>query len=104
VVSETCIRKEKKETHALRAEHHIYLIDQTERDGDDNEKNNQEARPPTARRNASPADCGAESLAKVPAFIDANTFTGFVSFCAGPDDENDGAMTVTELTVVQNRG
>jgi hypothetical protein len=46
----------------------------------------QDARPrSTARRNASPADCGAESLANVPAFIAANTFTGFVSFCGvGP--------------------
>lgn len=62
------------------------------------EKNQDEARPlSTARRNASPAVCGAESLAKVPAFIAANTFTGFVSFCAGPagaDDvcNIDGAM------------
>jgi hypothetical protein len=47
-------------------------------------KNQDDARPPTARRNASPADCGAESLAKVPAFMAANTFIGFVSFCAGP--------------------
>ena len=46
--------------------------------------NQDDARPPTARKNASPADCGADSFAKVPAFIAANTFTGFVSFCAGP--------------------
>ena len=64
-----------------------------QRDGE----NQDDARPrSTARRNASPADCGADSLAKVPAFIAANTFTGFVSFWAGPaaDDgcENDGAM------------
>lgn len=65
-----------------------------QRDGE----NQDDARPrSTACRNASPADCGADSLAKVPAFIAANTFTGFVSFWAGPaaaDDgcENDGAM------------
>src|SRR5258708_38400521 len=47
--------------------------------------NSQDARPrSTACRNASPADCGAESFPNVPAFIAANTFAGFVSFCAGP--------------------
>lgn len=46
--------------------------------------NDQDARPrSTARRNASPADCGAESLANVPAFIAAKMFAGFESFCCG---------------------
>lgn len=76
------------ETHALRAERHIYLTGHTQSQDD--------ARPPsTARRNASPADCGTESLAKVPAFIEANTFAGFVSFWAGPADDCCGAMPLT---------
>ena len=66
-----------------------YLSDMTKTnitDGIKGDTINQDVARPrsTARRNASPADCGAESLAKVPAFMAANTFTGFVSFCAGP--------------------
>lgn len=37
-------------------------------------------------------------MAKVPAFIEANTFVGFVSFWAGPADDGceiDGAMPLT---------
>jgi len=67
----------------LRAGRRIYLTKtgSEEKGG----ANSQDARPrSTACRNASPADCGPESFANVPAFIDAKTFAGFVSFCTGP--------------------
>jgi len=46
-------------------------------------------------------------LAKVPAFIAANTFTGFVSFCAGPgpaaiDDGSGGTGTGAGPTPLPN--
>jgi hypothetical protein len=67
-------RKINGETHDLHAGRHIYL---RRTRGEGRIMNSQDARP-TACRNASPADWGAESFANVPAFIAANTFAGFV--------------------------
>jgi hypothetical protein len=70
-----------------------------QRDGE----NQDDARPrSTARRNASPADCGDESLAKVPAFIAANTFTGFVSFWAGPAAADGGCEIDGEMPLAND--